>query len=215
MKAFAYVRVSGLAQRAGHGPERQEEAIAAFARAEGIEVAQTFLEVWTGKEEERPVFADMLVALKSNGTRIVIVESLDRLARSLSTQMALVSLLGKEGFTLRSANTGADVTADVAEDPMREAMILMQGVFAQLERKLIVQKLRKARDAKRRATGRCEGRLPYGSRPGEQAVLDRIRALRRARLSWRRVAERLNAEGLRPRHAATWSGALAFGVARG
>jgi site-specific DNA recombinase len=54
---------------------------------------------------------------------------------------------------------------------------------------------------KRRATGRCEGRKPFGEHPGEQAVLHRIRQLHRKprgreRLSCAEIAARLNAERL-------------------
>src|SRR6266576_3458622 len=101
---------------------------------------------------------------------------------------------------LISASTGEDVTASLADDPMREGMVLMQGVFSQIEKKRLVLKLRKAREAKRKEHGRCEGVKPYGTRPGEAEILDSIRTLSRKprcgeRLTCQAIADRLNAEG--------------------
>jgi hypothetical protein len=45
------------------------------------------------------------------------------------------------------------------------------GTVAQFEKAVIVSKLKAARVRKRRATGRCEGRKPYGTRPGEADVV--------------------------------------------
>ena len=37
----------------------------------------------------------------------------------------------------------------------------MQGIFSQLDKSLLVKKLRKAREQKRKETGKCEGRKGY------------------------------------------------------
>lgn len=173
-------------------------------------MVRVYLESHTGTEAERPVFVEMLTELLSNGCRTVIVESLDRFARDLLIQSTLIAKLSAEGVTLLSAATGEDVTAAMVDDPMRRAMVQMQGVFAELDKNLIVKKLRKAREAKRKAGERCEGAKPYGTREGEAAVLDRVRALRRKprggeRLTWAAVAERLNAEGLLNRQGRPWT----------
>jgi Recombinase len=44
----------------------------------------------------------------------------------------------------------------------------------------------------RRSGQRCEGRKPYGSPPEEQAVIERIRSLRKARKSFAEIADALN-----------------------
>jgi hypothetical protein len=63
---------------------------------------------------------------------------------------------------------------------------------------------------KRRATGRCEGRQPYGTRPGETDVVALIHKLRRKprggeRLSFNAIADRLNAEGHPTRTGRPWA----------
>ena len=74
----------------------------------------------------------------------------------------------------------------------------------------IVLKLRAARERKRARGERVEGVKPYGTHPAEQAVLDRMRQLRRKapkapRPSLAQVAAQLNAEGHRNRAGREWS----------
>jgi recombinase len=74
---------------------------------------------------------------------------------------------------------------------------------------VIVAKLRAARVRKRQATGRCEGRKPFGEHAGEEPVLHRIRQLYRKprgreRLSYGAIAEALNVERLPTRTGKAW-----------
>jgi DNA invertase Pin-like site-specific DNA recombinase len=85
--AIGYVRVSTKAQgRSGLGLEAQHAAIARFAAAEGLSVAQVFEEVETGSGadalERRPQLA---AALKSarKAKAPVLVAKLDRLSRDV------------------------------------------------------------------------------------------------------------------------------------
>lgn len=218
-KAYAYLRVSSRGQLDGHGFDRQQETIRTFAKRSGYEIAGIYRDAHTGTEADRPAFTDMLAAILANGVRVIIVESLDRLARDLIVQTVLLAKLKTNGVTLIAASTGDDVTADLHEDPMREAMVQIQGVFAQLDKKLLVRKLWKAREAKRKDAGRCEGRKPFGSRPGEGEVLERILTLRRAtrgreRTSFERIAATLNAEGHATRTGKAWAPATVYGIVK-
>ncbi len=210
-KAFGYVRVSGTGQLKGHGPERQRDDIDAFAARNGIEVAAVFQDAWTGTDDDRPEFMGMVEAMMTNGVRTVVVESMDRFARDLAVQMQLIAKLLSAGITLIPANTGQPISsASLDDNPMLKAMVQIQGVFAELDKSLTVRKLRKARDAKRHADGRCEGRKPFGTHPGENATLDRIKQLRRKprggpRRSFGAVAEVLNSEGLATRTGKPWN----------
>lgn len=212
-KAVGYVRVSGLGQLEGHGFERQEAAVRAFARSKGLELVRVYREAHTGTEAERPAFTELLADLLANCCRVVIVESLDRLARDLMVQVALLGRLREAGITLYSATTGEDVTASIAEDPMREALVLVQGVFAQTEKKLLVRKLRKAREAKRARGERCEGRKPYGPE-----VVEAVRTLRRKRkgerLSFVGCAARLQELGISTKSGKPWQAMTVRAIAR-
>lgn len=210
LKCYGYSRVSGVGQQAGHGPERQREIIRLYCEAQGYELVGFFDDAHTGTEADRPQFVAMLQAMLDNGVKTVVVESLDRLARDLMIQCTLLAKLSSCGLTLMAANTGENVTQAMQDDPMRKAMVQIQGVFAELEKSLLVRKLRKARDQMRAKAGRCEGRKPYGAREGEEAVLDRIRRLRRKprigeRMPVAKVAETLNAEGFTNRSGKPWT----------
>jgi len=219
-KAFGYVRVSSKGQLKGHGPERQRDDIEEFAKRNGIELAGTFEDAWTGTDSDRPQFMAMLEAMMTNGVRTVIVESLDRFARDLAVQMQLIAKLVAEGITLIPANTGQVIDAAALDDnPMLKAMTQIQGVFAELDKSMTVRKLRAARQAKRAKTGRCEGRKPYGTQPGEAAAVKRIRQLRRKprngdRVSYATVAEKLAAEGHPTRGGKPWGRSSVHAICR-
>ena len=178
--AIGYTRVSGIGQVNGFGPERQREDILNFASRNGYRIVHIFDEAFTGTEAERPALTDLLEMTMETGPKIVIVESLDRLARDLMIQMQILAKLCVEGITLFAANTGENITSAIQEDPMRRAMIQMQGIFAELDKNLTIRKLRRGRLAKKAASGRCEGQKPFGSLPGEERTLRAIGVL------WRR-----------------------------
>ena len=198
----AYLRVSGKGQVDGTGFDRQLDAITAWAKHTGATVERVYREEGvsgTLDESHRPQFAAMVEDLLSNGCRTVVVESLDRFARDLSVQMQLLAYLISKGLTLISATTGDDVTAAVADDPMRRAMVQMQGIFSELDKNLLVRKLRKGREKRRSEAGKCEGRPFFGERPGEPETLERIKELYRKprdgqRRSLQEIADLLNQE---------------------
>ena len=92
-----------------------------------------------------------------------------------------------------------DVTAAVADDPMRRAMVQMQGIFSELDKNLLVRKLRKGREKRRAENKKCEGRPFFGQKPGEAETLERIKELYRKprdgqRRSLQEIADLLNQE---------------------
>lgn len=205
--AYGYVRVSGKGQTQGHGPQRQRELIQEFADANGYELVAVYEDAHTGTEADRPQFVAMLAAMMGNGVKVVIVESLDRLARDLLIQSTLLAKLAAEGLTLIAANTGEDVTAAMQDDPMRKAMVQIQGVFAELDKNLTVRKLRKARDAARQTDGHCEGPLPFGldpDLPHEREALNAIVSMRESGHTFAAIADALNARGFCRRQGGAW-----------
>lgn len=205
VKAFGYLRVSGKGQIDGDGFNRQRDAIKRYAKEHGIKVVDWFEEkgVCGATElENRPALMAMLEALVSNGTKLVLIEKLDRLARDLMVQETIIGDLRKRGFELVSV-TEPDL---LQNDPTRVLMRQIFGAIAQYEKAMIVAKLRGARQRMKASTGRCEGRKPYGHREGEQVVLDRMKELRDQGMSFDRIAEVLNGEGYSPRAGERWWG---------
>ena len=212
-RAFAYLRVSGKGQLDGDGFPRQLAAIKKHATAHGIRLAKVFREegVSGAKDlENRPALQELLVALHSNGTKLVLVERLDRLARDLMIQESIIADLKRHGFEIVSVSE-PDLCSD---DPGRTLMRQMLGAFAQYERSMIVQKLRGARQRIRAKEGRCEGRKPYGVRPGEMEIVSRMKRLRNEGLAVDKIAATLNAEGVKPRSGERWHANTVYRILR-
>ncbi len=204
-RCFAYLRVSGKGQIDGDGFPRQLEAIKRYAQANGVRIVRVFREEGVSgatELENRPALLAMLEALAADGTKLVLIERLDRLARDLMVQETIIGDLRKRGFDLVSV-TEPDL---LQTDPTRVLMRQIFGAIAQYEKAMIVAKLRGARQRTKAKTGRCEGRKPYGHYDGEQAVLERMQALRSGGMGFDRIADSLNAEGLKPRTGARWWG---------
>jgi hypothetical protein len=65
------------------------------------------------------------------------------------------------------------------------------------------------------ATGRCEGRKPYGELPGEAALLARMKELRAQGWTFDRIAATFNAEGIQTRIAGgRWFGSTVAKILR-
>jgi site-specific DNA recombinase len=205
IRAFAYLRVSGKGQVEGDGFTRQLEAIKKYAAHSDIKIAKVYREEGVSGTTDwgnRPAFSEMMAALLANGTRTVLVERLDRCARDLMVQESIIADFKRKGLSIISVNE-PDLCSD---DPSRVLMRQMLGAFFQYEKTLLVAKLKGARIRKRATDGVCEGRKPYGSRPGEAEVIDHILVLRAAGMAIDTIAETLNAEGTAPRKGSQWYG---------
>ena len=203
-QAISYIRVSGKGQLDGDGFDRQREAVRRFARAAGYEVVEEFREdgvSGTTDLEDRPALIAAFARLANNGIATVIVERADRLARDLLVQESIIKQFVDIGARVLTAD-GFDLTND--SDPTRTLIRQVLGAVFQFEKRLLVLKLRAARKRKKASGARVEGVKPYGMLDGEEAVVERMRALRRKRPKGRRmsyagVAQALNAEGFRTR----------------
>jgi DNA invertase Pin-like site-specific DNA recombinase len=240
--AVAYLRVSsqGQALEHRHGFDRQEAACRAWAKEHRRPLTAVYRDAHTGTEADRPEWERMILDIGQSATQgqqteeiegakveaaapiqstaVIVIESLDRLARDVIIQSVLIKRCIDAGVLLFAANTGENVCDAFLTDPTRKALLQIQGVFNQLEKDRLVIKLRKAREAKRQKAGRCEGRKRYGEHPvhteRENAVLNLVRQLRRKpiggeRLSVAAIAAELNTRAeqdstLRPRTAAKW-----------
>lgn len=215
MKAFGYVRVSSKGQVEGDGFTRQEETINSYAGKAGYTVERFFREEGisgTTGELDRPAFQEMMEEILRNGVRTIIVERLDRLAREYRVQESLLIYLASKEVTLINASTEENVTQSIQDDPMKKALIQMQGIFAELEKNLLVKKLRKARERKRESEGKCEGRKSYAEAAPE--VIQEIKRLRRKpkgsdkRRTYKEIAEELNAKGFKTRTGKAFTGQI-------
>ncbi|PKN26582.1 MAG: resolvase [Deltaproteobacteria bacterium HGW-Deltaproteobacteria-21] len=205
VKAFAYLRVSGKGQVEGTGFDRQMDEIRRYAEKHGYEIVATFREEGisgTTDEMDRPAFQSLVSEILKDSVRVVIVEGLDRLAREYRIQESLLIYLASKDITLISARTGENVTDAMLADPMKKALIQMQGIFSELEKSLLVKKLRIAREKVKAKTGKCEGQRGYKEIEGGPELVKQIRRLRRLpfkgaskKRSFQEIADILNTEG--------------------
>ena len=139
---------------------------------------------------------ELLDRIEGNHVRTVIVEDASRFALELMAQELGITLLISRGVRLLTAN-GDDLRA--SEDPSRIMMRQIAGAFAQYEKARLVHKLRHARERKKEATGKCEGRKSHKELRPE--VVKEAKRLRRAsplngeRRSLRKISEELAAMG--------------------
>ncbi len=202
-KVFGYLRVSGDSQIDGDGFPRQRKSIEDFAATHNMIVVKYFQEEGVSGSVEsmdRPAFQEMLTALLSNGVRTVLVEKLDRIARDVMVQEGTIKDLNRKGLELISV-CEPDLCGN---DPYRVAMRQMLGVFAELDRKSIVIKLKAARERVKQQKGRCEGRKPYGFYGTEVDNLNKIKALRADGQNYEEIARAMNAEGRKTRANGLW-----------
>jgi DNA invertase Pin-like site-specific DNA recombinase len=202
-KSFAYLRVSGKSQIDGDGFSRQEAAIRAYAKAHEIKLVTVFKEEGVSGTKaitDRPAFVSMMEALHSNGVKLVMVESLGRLARDLMVQESILHDLKRNGFQLISV-AEPDLCSD---DPSRKCMRQIMGAFHEYEKQMIVVKLRGARQRTKAKRGRCEGRKPYGHYPGEADTLRRMKELNASGMTATDIAATLRAEGRKTRSGGEW-----------
>jgi DNA invertase Pin-like site-specific DNA recombinase len=227
MNLVGYVRVSSEGQADGYGPDVQEQAIRAWCKTHDHRLVTITSDVGvsgTKPADERPGLSEALdmlrpppMAVEKRRAAGLVIARLDRLARELTVQEAILGLVWRDGGSVFTADYG-EVLADDPDDPMRTALRQVAGVFAQLDRALIAKRLRDGRRAKA-ATGRkAVGDYAYGyqgggtgrtrdavANPTEQAAVARIVELRREGNSYRAIVAVLDAEGHRPRRADRWS----------
>lgn len=212
MRAFSYLRVSGKGQIEGDGFERQRAVIARRAAASGLEIVREFVDAGvsgTKDLDDRPALSELFAAIVTDDVRVVLVERADRIARDLMVGEVILSQFRGEKARVIDAESGTDLTLDDPDNPTGTLVRQILAVIAQFEKTSIVGKLRKARARKRRETGRCEGRKPFGHFPGEAEALDAMRKLRRKskgrdRLSFAKVAEAMNDSGFPTRTGGPW-----------
>lgn len=205
--AFGYLRVSGKDQIDGDGFARQRDAIGKWAAANGFKIVKWFEEkAVAGKTEwdARPAWGEMVASL--NGTRTIIIERLDRLARDLMVQEHIIADLRRREIALVSA-AEPDLCID---DPSRKLLRQIMGAISEYDRAMITAKLSIARKRMKAETGRCEGRKPYGmgvAATYEQGNIAKMRSLRLTGKSFADIAAALNTDRLYSRTGKPWIGA--------
>ncbi|WP_086564292.1 recombinase family protein [Streptomyces africanus] len=113
--------------------------------------------------DERPGLMDAVEWIAEGKADGILAPNLDRLARELTVQEAVLSYVWALGGRVFTADHGEHLEDD-ASDPMRTAMRQMRGVFHQLDRGLIIKRLTEGRAAKGSKGGYAYGAPRFGQR---------------------------------------------------
>jgi DNA invertase Pin-like site-specific DNA recombinase len=137
---IGYIRVSTLNQNT----ERQ---------LEGIDLDITFTDRASGKDIARPQLEAMIKHVRKFD--IIIVHSMDRLARNLKDLLNIVKELNARGIIIEFIKENLKFTGE--DSPMSNLLLSMLGGFAEFERSLIRERQREG-IALAKAKGLYKGR---------------------------------------------------------
>lgn len=120
-----YIRVSTIEQNI----DRQ---------LDGVELDKRFIDKASGKDVKRPEFQSMLSFVREGD--LVIVHSMDRLARNLDDLRKIVLNFIQKGIAIQFIKE--NLTFDKSESPMSMLLLSVMGAFAEFEYALIRERQR-------------------------------------------------------------------------
>lgn len=160
--AALYARVSTLQQEQEATIESQVAAIESYAQAQGYRLSQElyFLDqAVSGAKLARPAL-DRLRDLAPEGLfEVVLCLSPDRLARQYAHQWVLMDELQRAGVKVLFVNQ-----PPVGDDPQGQLLLGIQGLFAEYERAIITERLRRGKLYRVRQGQLVNPVAPYGYR---------------------------------------------------
>jgi DNA invertase Pin-like site-specific DNA recombinase len=174
MKTAIYARVSTKEQSV----ETQLLAIKNYCQRNDFTISEEYSdEGISGTKSSRPRLNAMLSDIRLGKFDTIICYKLDRLGRSLSNLIQLLQEFKNRGIRLISVQDGIDTKND---NPMSKAFWQLLGVFAELEREMIVSRVNDGL-ARARKNGKQLGR-PFGSKD------KKVRRKSGYHLRWTKVA---------------------------
>ncbi len=120
-----YTRVSSFEQNASRQLENQK-------------IEKLFSDVVSGKNTERPQLQALLEFVREGD--VVLVHSMDRLARNLDDLRLLVKTLTNKGIHIQFIQENIVFTGE--DSPMSQLLLSVMGAFAEFERALIKERQR-------------------------------------------------------------------------
>jgi len=133
-RAALYLRVSTVDQN----PETQALDLRQFAVQRGLEIVMTYTDHGvSGTKARRPALDKMMEDARRHRFDVVVVWSCDRLARSTKHLLQVLDELNGFGIQFLSQREAIDT-----EGPLGRAIIVIVSAIAELERSLIVERVK-------------------------------------------------------------------------
>ena len=162
-RAALYVRVSTVDQH----PETQLHDLRQFAAQRGLQIVQEYVDHgFCGARARRPALDRMMEDARRHRFDVLLVWSCDRLARSTKHLLQTLDELSGFGIQFLSQREAIDT-----EGPLGRAIIVIVSAMAELERCIIIERVR-AGMRRARLEGRQIGRARLDVNR-EQVVHDR------------------------------------------
>ena len=149
-RAAVYTRVSCGDQH----PETQLYDIRELAKQRRFEVVREYSDIISGAKSKRPGLDQLLLDARRHRFDIVFVAAFDRIARNVRHFLEVLDELNHLGIEFVSLRENIDTGG-----PLGRAMVVIVGAIAELERSLIVERV-KAGMRRARLEGRRIGRAP-------------------------------------------------------
>ena len=162
-RAVVYARVSTPEQCL----ENQLYDLREMAARRGYEIVHEYTDIGSGSRARRAGLDALLADAHRRKFSVVLVAAFDRVARSVKHFLAVVDELNDLGIEFVSARENIDTSG-----PMGRMFIVMVSSIAELERSLIVERI-KAGMRRRRLEGYRLGRVPL-SVDRDAIVRDRL-----------------------------------------
>lgn len=198
MKAVAYYRTSS---KSGVGDDkdsetRQKAVVMRHADSNGIEIVKEFYDAGVQGADhlvDRKGFNALMDFVADNGIKVILIETVNRLARDVLVQLTGYKHLKKHDVTLVPVDDPKHFE-NIADNPMAEAIMIIMATLSMLDKKMLCKRMGSGREKKRRETGRCEGR-----KPALTEAIQLAKKLRSKGLTLRGIAIQLSKSGFRVR----------------
>jgi DNA invertase Pin-like site-specific DNA recombinase len=125
-----------------------------MAQQRGYEIVQEFVDTISGSKSKRPGLDRLLSDARRGHFDVVLVAAFDRVARSVRHFLEVLDELNHLGIEFISLRENIDTGG-----PLGRAIVVIVGAIAELERSLIVERVR-AGMRRARLEGRRIGRSP-------------------------------------------------------
>lgn len=157
-KRIGYVRVSSVDQNT-------------VRQLDGVQLDKVYTDKASGKDTNRPQLQAVLDYLRDGD--VLVVHSMDRLARNIADLLHTVDMLNQRGVVVEFVKESLTFTGD--DSAMSKLMLTIMGGVAEFERAMIRERQLEG-IAKAKQAGKYRGRQSTMTSAQVQAIRDRVAA---------------------------------------